>query len=426
MRVGIIGGGISGLTAAWLLDDSIGTDLEGVTLFEQRHRLGGHAESVPVGDGFADLGAQHLAPEAFPTHTRLLRRLGLEEEPVAAPLSVTVLSGGRPLLVTPHPGLRPQPEGDEGGASLNHLGTFLARAADLENDPNAWQLPAEDVVEPLDVPDSFKREVLYPLMASFVGCSLEQARGLSFRAAVAFLVRNAPAEPTQPPPWVNLRSGVEGLATTLAEQLRNTRLRPGTEVVRVRPRDHGHEIVERSGVTHRVEHVVFATPPWAIPDMLDERAGSETARTLRRFRSVRAVVGIHRDPTYLPSATEYRSTNTVTVSEPHEGTGWAETSTWYRPITGEEMFKSWITHRQRQPTELVAAREYHHPVPTVDTVAAQSELDRMQGRNGTHFAGSWTVDVDSQESAVRSACSAVRRILPSAPRLALLTEQSGR
>ncbi|WP_019854041.1 FAD-dependent oxidoreductase [Actinopolyspora mortivallis] len=422
MRVGIIGGGISGLTAAWLLDDSIGAGVDGVTLFERGHRLGGHAESVPTGDGFADLGAQHLAPKAFPTHTRLLRWLGLDEETIPSPLSVTVLSGRKPLLVTPHPELRPQPEGEEANASLRHLGTFLSRAAELENDPNAWRLPTEDVVEPLDVPDPFKQEVLYPLMASFVGCSLEQTRGLSLRAAVAFLVRNAPADPTQPPPWTNLRSGVERLATTLSGQLRNTRLRTGTEVIRVRPLEHGHEIVEGSGDTHRVDHVVFATPPWRVPDMLDERADSETTRILRRFRFVRAVVGLHRDPTYLSSARECRSTNTVTVSEPHEGARWAETSTWYRPITGDELFKSWITHQRRQPTELVAAREYHHPVPTVDHIAAQSELERVQGRSGKHFAGSWTVDVDSQESAVRSACLAVRRILPSAPRLTVLGE----
>ena len=40
MKVGIIGGGIAGLAAAWLLDEE-----HEVTLFEKRDRLGGHAHT---------------------------------------------------------------------------------------------------------------------------------------------------------------------------------------------------------------------------------------------------------------------------------------------------------------------------------------------------------------------------------------------
>ena len=51
-RIAVIGGGISGLTAGYVLSRT-----DGVTLFEADHRLGGHADThligpVPVDTGF--------------------------------------------------------------------------------------------------------------------------------------------------------------------------------------------------------------------------------------------------------------------------------------------------------------------------------------------------------------------------------------
>ena len=43
MRIGIIGAGVSGMTAAWILQH----DHE-VTLFDRAPRLGGHVETAPV------------------------------------------------------------------------------------------------------------------------------------------------------------------------------------------------------------------------------------------------------------------------------------------------------------------------------------------------------------------------------------------
>ena len=43
MKVGIIGGGAAGLTAAWLLDQECE-----VVLFEKEARLGGHAHTIQV------------------------------------------------------------------------------------------------------------------------------------------------------------------------------------------------------------------------------------------------------------------------------------------------------------------------------------------------------------------------------------------
>ncbi|WP_317494159.1 FAD-dependent oxidoreductase [Haloechinothrix sp. LS1_15] len=423
MRVGIIGGGLAGLTVAWLLDRSVGGTIERVTLFEQDRRLGGKVESVPLDDNgarAADLGAQHVAPAIFPTHARLLRRFGLATELIDCPLSVTVSGSGGAVVVTPHPGLRPQPAGPAGDDNLRYLAGFLDRACGVEDDQRAWSIPLERVVESVSLPGWFRREALYPLLASFVGCPVAQAPELSCRAAAAWLVRNASSSGDQPPAWYNLRGGLARLVDSLASDLNRVRVETASPVIRVVPGVRDYEIHACGGVVDSVDQLVLAAAPPDLLPVLDGWPDPVLPRLLRRFEFVRSLVGVHRDPVYMPGGRDTWSTTNVALTGEPGGPQWAEQSTWYGPITGADVFKSWLTNRDREPSELLAVRVYDHPVPTVEHVAARLALGELQGGAGVHFAGSWTTDIDSQESAVRSALATARRILPAAHRVAEL------
>ncbi|MBP9004384.1 MAG: FAD-dependent oxidoreductase, partial [Candidatus Hydrogenedentes bacterium] len=76
MRVGIVGSGIAGLGAAWLLSRK-----GEVTLFEAENRLGGHAHTVRVDwQGLpydVDTGFIVYSEKTYPLLTRLFRELGV-------------------------------------------------------------------------------------------------------------------------------------------------------------------------------------------------------------------------------------------------------------------------------------------------------------------------------------------------------------
>lgn len=104
-RVGIVGGGITGLATAWFLrhgprDDHAGGDVD-VVLLEAADRLGGKIQSVPFAGHTLDVGADAFLARR-PEAERLARRLGLGEDLVAPRSSrVWLWVGGR---------LRPFPE----------------------------------------------------------------------------------------------------------------------------------------------------------------------------------------------------------------------------------------------------------------------------------------------------------------------------
>jgi monoamine oxidase len=101
-KVGIVGGGMAGVSAAWLLDRK-----RDVMLLESEPVLGGNVQSIKVGlDGqtfVVDLGAQYFHPGPYPTYVKLLALLGLLRESHSFPATITLEATGEttPRFVSP-------------------------------------------------------------------------------------------------------------------------------------------------------------------------------------------------------------------------------------------------------------------------------------------------------------------------------------
>ncbi|MEV4091790.1 FAD-dependent oxidoreductase [Streptosporangium saharense] len=413
MRVGIVGAGLSGLTLAWLLDGSCET-----VVLESRDRVGGTMRSVRIradgGEATLDLGAQDISPDLFPTHRRLLELLGYGDERfVDLPASLTVLKAGRrePLLVSPHTPEPTWPRDERLGPAWRAVGTFLERATEWDRQDVGWERPLADLVEPLPVSEEIKRDVLYARPAFLFCCGLEQAMTLSARAAVAFYV-SASGEPR----WQQLLPGLESTAWALAANAPTARIRTAAGVRQVRRVDGRYELLDTAGERHVVDELVLAVPPWEAARLLGPLAGTHEVRdVLARFEPVDTTYALHLDPAYLPENRAHWSTSTFHVHD-----GWSESTDWFGPSRGVEVFKSQLTHRDRLPDQVVLREDYRHLLITPAAVRAQRRLDALQGRGGLHLAGQYTTWVSSQESAVRSAVAVARRLAPRSARLAAL------
>ncbi|WP_129663374.1 protoporphyrinogen oxidase [Phytoactinopolyspora endophytica] len=90
-HIAVVGGGISGLAAAWFLRDALGDDAE-ITVFEQRDEVGGHLRVSEVAGLPVDEGAESLLARR-PEAVELARAVGLGEDIVhPAPVSAGVWS----------------------------------------------------------------------------------------------------------------------------------------------------------------------------------------------------------------------------------------------------------------------------------------------------------------------------------------------
>jgi len=82
-RIAVVGGGISGLTAGYVLSRS-----DHVMLFEADRRLGGHADTHLVGPVPVDTGFIVYNEPAYPLLTRLFAELSVTTQPAEMSMSV--------------------------------------------------------------------------------------------------------------------------------------------------------------------------------------------------------------------------------------------------------------------------------------------------------------------------------------------------
>ncbi|WP_206781975.1 FAD-dependent oxidoreductase [Bailinhaonella thermotolerans] len=420
VRVGIIGAGISGLVTAWLLDGH-----HEVLVLEERERVGGNLRSVsvrlPAGELNVDLGVHSFSRGLFPAHTRLLELLGLVGDHVAeVPMSLTLRRAGTsdPLLVTPHSRDADAPGRQVLGPAWEAVGAMLERGAKWREEGLSWGEPYASLVEPLPVPETIKRDVLYAWPAALFSCSLDQMREMSARAVLEFYL-----EPAEPPPgeavrWQNLRGGAESLAWALAAGAKTTDVRTNAGPERLRRAGEGFELDDRAGGRHRVDHLVFATPPDITRELLAQLAGTESLReALSAFTYAPIVVGAHTDASWMPPRREQWSTDNVLVTEDA-----AVSTRWCGPAHGLRVFTTRLPAGPLPMRGVLAQSSFRQMRPTPAAMLARDRLTRFQGAGNVHLAGAYTQGVDSQENAVRSGIRAAADLVPAdSPRLTGLT-----
>ena len=433
----IVGGGIAGVTAAWLLDGACD-----VTLLEANSRLGGHAQTVSVdfrgSEWPVDLGGQLFGPRSHPTFMRLLEVLGLYDP--AHPDSGGCITRDMGTTLIDHGGERPRFVSPMFGASNRRLWPLftpwnlggqlafaaLALAGRRFEEHGDWAITLEDWLRSVPGLGATARErVLLPWLSAMTGCSLDEARGLSACAAIAVAVRGLPDRLLTPYSWSTARHGLGAVVDALVAACTTLTVQLRASVVRVEAASEVHAAIVHTadGRAFPADHVICAAPPRALePILAASPRGQRLAPLLAEFPTFRSRLVIHTDPAYVhPDRRMWSAYNATTFG------GQCEGSIWYGAIRDRlpggstlDVFKSWASARAREPADPLYEAEYRHPLQTPAFVAAQARIEALQGQGSLWFAGSWVRDVDLQESALRSALRVASSVAPESANLARL------
>lgn len=290
-HVVVVGGGISGLAAAWFLTRGPHGARASVTLLESAERFGGKLRVREVGGLSLDTGAEALLATRSEAVT-LCRELRLETVP-AATTNASIYSRGR---------LRPIPAG-----LLTGVPTDLRKlaASGIISLPGLLRIPLDHLLPrtvlhgDVSVGDFVSTRLGSEVTARLVepilgGVYAGRAESLSLQMAVPALYRAATRRrsameaaasviaegrntrgPRKGPIFVGIEGGVGRLAGALVDQLRadGVDLQTTAVVQQVRPRAGRWDVVVGNGRgkyrTHTADAVLFATPATTSADLLD-------------------------------------------------------------------------------------------------------------------------------------------------------------
>ena len=372
MKIAVVGSGVSGLGAAYLLAQA-----HDVHVFERDGRAGGHANTV-VHDGLAlDTGFLVHNERNYPLLGRLFRELGVATHESDMSFSVSCsgcgleYSGRRPFA-------QPANLARPGFAGLLwEIGRWLRTARPGDE--------AQSLAEYLDehgYSRGFRRHFLVPLTSAL--WSTAPGRALEFPAAYAIrFFDNHGMLGVGRFRWRTVTGGSRAYVDSIAARL-GDRLRLGSGVRSVRRSPDGVELRIGDAV-ERFDRVVLATHADQALALLEDPTSHER-RVLGGFAYTANEAILHTDSSYLPRTPRARASWNYRL-----GDDGRPTITYHlnrlQALTAERDYC--LTLNEQVPEEHVLERfTYEHPLYTVETMRAQTELPLLGGGR-THYAGAY-------------------------------------
>jgi oxygen-dependent protoporphyrinogen oxidase len=287
----VVGGGISGLVAAYRLRVAAGPDAS-ITVFDPADRLGGVLRTERIGGQPLDVGAEAFVARR-PEVPALLAELGLAGKQIgttgARPL---IYCGGR-LHPLPKDTLQGIPSQPSSLAGLIDDAT-MARVRDEPTRPFSWRPGADPAVADL-VGDRFGEQVVArsvdPLLAGvYAGSSATIGVRSAAPTLAAALDRGARSltdavrDALPPPSTGSVFGAVEGGYSVLVDELIR---RAGAQwaqvaVERVNRSHSGWELVDDEGVRWHADAAVLAVGAPRLPRLV-EHIAPRTAAAARRI-----------------------------------------------------------------------------------------------------------------------------------------------
>lgn len=389
MNIAVVGSGISGLGAAWLL--SARHDVE---LFEARPRLGGHTHTVhvdgPDGPVGLDTGFMIFNRTTYPLLTRLFDRLEVPSQDTDMSFSVEcgacrlAYSGGgwRGLLAQPLNAVRPGFLG-----MLNDIRRFAQQAGALPADE-------ERTLEGFLRDESFGREFrdhyIVPMAAALWSSGPSVVRRFPIRVLLAFFARHGLLRMSDRLAWQTVPGGSSRYVRKLADRL-DGRIRLGAPVERVRRNGRGVSLrVGETDLTY--DHVVLATHADQALGLL-ERPSDAERELLSAWRYSANDTWLHTDERLLPGPMATWSAWNYRVSDcrdpEHRVTATYGLNRLQRLDASTEYLVTLNPSTPPADGQVIARMRYRHPMMTPESTGTWGELPGLNGAGRVWFCGSY-------------------------------------
>jgi len=386
MKIAIIGTGISGMTAAWLLHRD-----HDLTVFELEDRIGGHTHTVDVplcGKTYAvDTGFIVYNERTYPNFIRMLDALGVATQPSTMSFSVRCERSGaeyssqnlfaqRPrLLDAAHYGMIADI------LRFNRAGHALAQAGS--------DMTLREFVERQRLGAAFRERYLIPMLAAI--WSADPATVLDFPAShfLAFFRNHGLMNVFRRPQWRVIRGGSSRYAEKLSAPWRD-RVRLNCPIESVTRLENEVLVTPRGGEAESFDSVIFATHSDTALRILADASADERA-ILGAIPYQRNEVVLHTDTTLLPRTRgAWASWNYRIPHAPDAAAKLTYNMNILQGLDAPETFCVTLNDTAAiDPAKILRTFVYDHPVYNAQAIAAQQRYGEISGKRGTYFCGAY-------------------------------------
>lgn len=410
-RIAIIGGGISGLGAAYYLSQD-----HTVVLFEAENRLGGHARTVVAGkrgDQPVDTGFIVFNNVNYPNLVALFDDLGVDTAPSDMGFGASIDGGRIEYGLNSVNAIFAQRRNIARPAFVRMVRDIIhfnkhARAA--ANDP---RMTIGELIRKLDLGDWFRDYYITPFSGAIWSTPTAKILDFPAEAMLRFFENHALLSYGGSHQWMTVRGGSDQYVSRMADRLaqRGVDLRVGAPVAAVRRSSVGADVRAFGGDWESFDEVIFATHSDDTLRILSDVTGVErTALTAIRYQPNEAV--LHCDEALMPKRKLAWSSWSYTEPKGPRGdrialTYWMNS---LQPIPQDDpMFVTLNGADRIREDRIYDSVTFRHPVYDCAALAAQDTIKAINGQHKTWFCGAWMKN-GFHEDGLSSALDVVERL----------------
>ena len=379
MKVAIIGSGISGLSAAWLLNKSCD-----ITVFEEDSRIGGHSNTVEVpGYPAVDTGFIVYNTATYPNLIALFEHLGVETVPTDMSFGVSLERGtgkgryeysGEALFAQWQNIFRPSHY-----AMIKDIVRFFKTAHEVLERPDDISL--RDYLKHEGYSRAFIQNHIYPMAAAIWSTSSGDVGEFPAKSFVRFFINHGLLKFKERPPWRTVKGGsreyVKKLTAGFADKIR---LKTPAKTI-TRHEDH----VEVNG--EHFDHVILACHSDQALRILDTPTKDEK-EVLGSFPYSQNTAFLHQDDNWMPK-TRRAWTSWNYMGDVRGGVCVTYWMNRLQPFLPDDTPLFVTLNPPTRPEKVLSEISYSHPQYTKKALDGWHKIKDIQGVKRTWYCGAW-------------------------------------
>lgn len=389
LDIAIIGTGISGMAASWLLSKR-----HNVTVYEKDDRVGGHTNTVtvstPENDIAVDTGFIVYNERNYPNLVALFDHLGVATKPSDMSFAASLDNGRFEYAGTGFGGIFAQRTNvvrPRMWFMLRDIMRFYREApADAAGDDKDMTLGR--YLRTRSYGKAFINDHLLPMGAAIWSTPAQDMLDYPLEAFVRFCNNHGLLQVKNRPAWRTVSGGSREYVRAITAGWAD-RVLLNTAVTAIRRDPDSVVIEDRQGERRRFDHVVIATHADQALDMLDD-ADSAERRLLSAFRYERNLAILHSDSRLMPKTRRAWSSWNFLGEGKEEASRVCVTYWMNRLQSLPDSLPLFVTlNPSRQPAQGSIHRSflYDHPMFDRAAIRAQRLLWNLQGVRRTWFCG---------------------------------------
>lgn len=412
MKIAIIGGGISGLTAGHRLSKQFD-----VKLYEANHYIGGHTNTVqvpsPEGDIAVDTGFIVFNDRTYPNFISLLNELKVEFQPTQMSFSVSCQKTGLEYSGTGLNGLFAQRKNILSPwfyRLLLDFGRFKKDAYEILNsdlEPES----VGDFFSRRNYSDQFVNQYFLPMGAAIWSSSFATFSEFPIQFIAEFYKNHGLLGIRDRPQWYVVKGGSNQYVKPLTDAWRES-IHTNSPVEWVKRTKSKVTIKARGHSDEDFDHVVFACHSDQALRILGSDATAVERETLSAFPYQKNTAVLHTDVRLLPASRRaWACWNYFNPAGQNDAATLTYNMNMLQSLNSKNIYCVTLNDNDRiKQEDIIASFEYSHPTFSVNRNSMQARHSSLIAENNSSFCGAYWGN-GFHEDGVKSALAVVERLL---------------